>query len=154
VDSVSRAPVDYLSGDTRAPGLARERIVNLRILDSVIERVAGSGPGAAIRISGQDAFRPTDALLSGVRVVSASPEPLIQTTNLARLAIADAELVYQGPPVATAAVHVAAEAATPAESPRLTDTTVCGPLAAVITTRGSVGAPVLVRVTGPTPTCP
>lgn len=137
-----------------APVLARERIVNLRILDSVIERVAESAPGAAIRISGQGTARPTDALLSGVRVLSATPQPLIHTTNLARLAIVDAELVYQGPPVDNAAVHVAAEPATPAESPHLTDTTVCGPLAGVITTGGQVGEPVLERVTGPLPSCP
>jgi hypothetical protein len=136
---------------TPAPLLARERIVNLRVLDSVIERVAASGPGAVVRISGQDEFRPTDMLLSGVRVVSATREPMIQATNLARLVIVDAELVHQGPAVDNAAVHVSAVPATPAESPRLTDTTVCGPLTEVITTRGQVGEPVLVRVTGPSP---
>ncbi|OLF10835.1 hypothetical protein [Actinophytocola xanthii] len=151
--TLSRLHLRSVPGSAQAPVLARERIVNLRVLDSVVERVAASGPGAAVRVSGQDTARPTDVLLSGVRVPSATPEPLIHTTNLARLSIVDAELVHRGAPVANAAVHVSAVPATPAESPTLTDTAVCGALAGVITTAGQVGQPVLVRVTGPSD-CP
>jgi hypothetical protein len=152
--TLSQLHLRSVPGSPQVPVLARERIVNLRILDSVIERGADSGPGPAIQIAGADTFRPTDALLSGVRVVSQTPEPLIQTKNLARLVIDDADLIYQGPPVDNAAVHVSADPATPAESPRLEDTTVCGPLASVITTSRNVGEPVLVNVTGPLPSCP
>lgn len=148
--TLSRLHLRSVAGNPVAPLLVRERIVNLRVLDSVIERVAGSGPGSAIRIAGQGATRPTDVLLSGVRVLQATPEPLVQTVNLARLVIVGAELVYEGAAVDNAAVSVSGANATPVEAPVLVDTTVRGPLAGVITTAGSVnGEPVLVRVTGP-----
>jgi hypothetical protein len=148
--TLSRLTLHGLAADITPTLLARGRIQNLRILDSVIERVAGSGPGNAILITGVSPANPVDALLSGVRVVQATPNPLVQTDNLTRLVIVGSELVYTGAPVGNHAVQVSGSAASPAEAPVLVDTTVRGALAGAITTSGQVnGQPVLVRVTGP-----
>jgi hypothetical protein len=129
--------------------LSRNRLQNLRILDSVIERVADSGPGNAIRIAGQPGAVPVDALLSGVKVVQATTDAPVQT-QLSRLVIAGAQLVYTGPAQNEHAVVVTGNAEQPAEAPVLVDTTVSGQLAGAARVGGVFrGQPVLVRVTGP-----
>jgi hypothetical protein len=71
-----RGCVRSVAGSPLPPLEAGERIANLRVLDSVIERVAGSGPGSAILLRGPEAARPADVLLSGVRVIRRRPNLL------------------------------------------------------------------------------
>lgn len=148
--TLSRLNLRSLPGFAVAPVLARNRIQNLRILDSVIERVAGSGPGNAIKISSQPGAGSVDALLSGVRVVQATTDALVRTEQLARLVIVGMELVYTGPAQDEHAVVVVGNPEQPAEAPVLVDTTVQGQLAGAARVAGRFnGQPVLVRVTGP-----
>jgi hypothetical protein len=130
---------------------ASKRLVNFRILDSVIERAAaGPDPSLALSINGQNGANPTDALLSGVTVRQAAPGPLVRTEELARLVIVGSRFDYTGPPTTAAAVHVSGRGLQAVEPPVLVDTTVTGPLAAAARVAGQVnGTPVLVRVTGP-----
>ena len=148
--TLSRLNLRSLPRFAHAPVLARNRIQNLRILDSVIERVTGSGPGNAIKISSQPGAGSVDALLSGVRVVQATTDALVRTEQLARLVIVGMELVYTGPAQDEHAVVVVGNPAQPAEAPVLVDTTVQGQLAGAARVAGRFnGQPVLVRVTGP-----
>ncbi|HEV2783015.1 MAG TPA: hypothetical protein VGX25_26815 [Actinophytocola sp.] len=148
--TLSRLRLRSLPGNPAPIVLARKRIENLRILDSELERLADSGTGQALKISGQNGAFPTDVLLSGVRITQATPGPLVSTEHLARLVIVGAELVYTGPPVGNHAVHVRGFAEAPAEAPVLVDTTVAGALAGAARVAGVfTGQPVLVRVTGP-----
>lgn len=148
--TLSRLNLRNLSGHPAPTVLARKRIVNLRILDSVIERRADAGQGQAIKVGAQSGAYPTDVLLSGVRVEQATPGALVLTEGLARLVVVGTQLVYTGPPVANHAVHVCGDATQPAESPVFVDTTVQGALAGVARMCGQFnGQPVLVRVTGP-----
>jgi hypothetical protein len=149
--TLSRLRLTSLPGSSAPTVLARKRIQNLRILDSVIERVAQSGAGnSAVQISNQSGAFPTDVLLSGVRVEQATTGPLISTDGLARLTVLGTQLVYTGPPQNACAVNLVGRAAQPVESPVLVDTSVQGALAAVACVHGIVnGQPVLVRVTGP-----
>lgn len=148
--TLSRLHLRSLPGDAAPTVLARKRIENLRVLDSVVERVVGSAPSHVVKISAQSGANPTDVLLSGVRIVQATPAPLVRTEGLARLVIVGAELAYTGAALDNRAVVVTGSSQAPAEAPVLVDTTVQGALAGVITTAGQVnGQPVLVRVTGP-----
>lgn len=138
-------------GGTAAPTLhARKRVVNLRVLDTVIERLAGTGTGNALKINAQSGAYPTDVLLSGVRVVQATPGALVRSENLAKLVLVGCQLVYTGPAGTDHAVVVTGDTTQPAQVPVLVDTTVQGPLAGAVKMGGQfVGDPVLVRVTGP-----
>lgn len=132
--------------------LARKRIVNLRILDTVIERHSESRPrdSAAIKVGNQSGAYPTDVLLSGVRVEQSIPGILVATGGLARLVIIGSELVYTGPPTTEHAVAVCGDDTQPAEAPVLVDVNVHGALAGAARVCGRFTAqPVLVRVTGP-----
>lgn len=148
--TLSRLHLRSLPGSTEATVLARKRVVNLRILDSVIERPAESGTGQAIKVNNQSGAYPTDVLLSGVRVEQATPGALVTTAGLKRLVVVNTQLVYTGPPVTTAPVVVCGDATQPAEQPVLIDTTIQGALGGAVTMCGQfTGPPVLVRVTGP-----
>jgi hypothetical protein len=148
--TLSRLNLTSLPGNAAPTVLARKRIQNLRILDSVIERVAGSGAGFAIQVSSQSGANPTDVLLSGVQVRQATTSPMIRTIDLSRLIVVGSDLVHTGAPLDNAAVVVSGTTAQPAEAPVLVDTTVQGPLAAAVRMAGVFnGQPVLVRVTGP-----
>jgi hypothetical protein len=148
--TLSRLHLRSLPGSSEATLLARKRIVNLRILDSVIDRLAESGTGLAIKVNNQSGAYPTDVLVSGVRVEQATPGALVGTAGLKRLVIVNTQLVYTGPPVTTPAVVVCGDATQPAEQPVLIDTTIQGVLSGAVTMCGQfTGPPVLVRVTGP-----
>jgi len=148
--TLSRLHLRSQPGDEEAPVLARKRVVNLRILDSVIDRVAESGTGASIRVGNQSGAYPTDVLVSGVRVEQATPGALVATVGLKRLVVVNTQLVYTGPPVANPAVVVCGDATQPAEQPVLIDTTIQGALGGAVTMCGQfTGPPVLIRVTGP-----
>jgi len=138
-------------GGTAAPTVhARKRVTNLRILDTVIERLAGTGTGNAFKVNAQSGAYPTDVLLSGVRIVQATPGPLVRSENLAKLVLVGCQLVYTGPAGTDHAVVVTGDTTQPAEAPVLVDTTVQGLLAGAVKMGGQFnGAPVLVRVTGP-----
>lgn len=146
--TLSRLHLRGLDGSSAPTVLARKRIVNLRVLDCVLERGAGSGPGTAIQISGQSGADPTDALLSGVRINQASAGPLIRAERLARLIVTGSELTYTGAPTTDPAIVVRGFADAPAEAPVVVDTRVVGPLGPVVLMGGVFrGDPVLVRVT-------
>ncbi|HEX6685795.1 MAG TPA: hypothetical protein VF062_23670 [Candidatus Limnocylindrales bacterium] len=138
-------------GGTGAPTVhAFKRVVNLRILDTVIERLAGTGTGNALKVNAQSGAYPTDVLLSGVRVEQATPGTLVHGANLAKLYIINSQLVYTGPAGTDHAVVVTGDTTQPAESPVLVDTSVQGSLAGAVKVGGVFnGPPVLVRVTGP-----
>jgi hypothetical protein len=138
-------------GGTAAPTVhARKRVVNLRILDTVIERLAGTGTGNALKVNAQSGAYPTDVLLSGVRVEQATPGALVRGENLAKLVMVGCQLVYTGPAGTDFAVVVTGDTTQPAQAPVLVDTTVQGALAGAVKMAGQFnGAPVLVRVTGP-----
>jgi hypothetical protein len=148
--TLSRLHLRSLPGDSEAAVVARKRVVNLRILDSVIERPIEAGTGASIRVGNQSGAYPQDVLVSGVRVEQATPGPLVATGGLKRLVIVNTQLVYTGPPVNNFAVLVCGDATQPAEQPVLIDTTIQGALAGAVQMCGQfTGPPVLVRVTGP-----
>jgi hypothetical protein len=148
--TLSRLHLRSQPGNEEATVLARKRVVNLRILDSVIDRLAESGTGAAIRVGNQSGAYPQDVLVSGVRVEQATPGALVATVGLKRLVIVNSQLVYTGPPVANPAVVVCGDATQPAEQPVLIDTTIQGALGGAVTMCGQfTGPPVLIRVTGP-----
>lgn len=148
--TLSRLHLSGLPGSPAPTVLARKRITNLRILDSVIDRPATSGTGNAIRVSNQSGAYPTHVLLSGVRVEQATPGALVATQGLKQLVIDGAELVYTGPPTTNAAVQACGDATQRTESPVLIDTVIQGPLGGAITTCETfTDPPVLVRVTGP-----
>lgn len=126
---------------TAAPALhAIKRIVNLRVLDSTIER-------NGIQINGQNGADPTDVLLSGVRMTQDSPV-LVRTERLARLTVVGSEFTYTGTHTTDPAIVVRGFDDAPAEAAVVVDSRFVGPLGDPVRMNGVVrGQAVLVRVT-------
>jgi hypothetical protein len=130
--------------------LARKRIVGLQVRDSTIERVAGTGPGSAIVVTGQNGAFPTDVVVSGTHVIQATDGPLVRTEDARQLLVQEARLTYTGPPSDQFTVVVRSNGVTPVDAPVLIDTVIEGDLAGAARVAGPVnGQPVLIRVTGP-----
>lgn len=139
------------SGSLKATLHIRRRAEMIKVVDTLIERVAGSAPSYVVEINENNGIGPTDVTFAGVTVVQRTSQIPVSANSLDSFVATGCRFEYFGTfnPNRTAVVAIGTFTH-PVGSPVIVDSVIVGPLAGAARVGGVfLGPPVVVRTTGP-----
>jgi hypothetical protein len=137
----------HLRNSGSAPALyIAKRAVGIRVVDTVLERVTGSGQGNTVKVVGANGANPTDVTLVFVRVIHNTDGGPIYAESLGSLVVVGSRVEYAGAPTASYAITSKGVDA-PAGAPVVVDSVVTGSLGGIARLTGLTdgGSPAVVR---------